>query len=58
VTPQHGLAGLGVPLLVVATAVSAPAAHADNKRLNDGAQNVYTIQHQLHHHLDHHHRRH
>jgi uncharacterized protein YkwD len=38
---------LGVPLLAVATAVSAPAAHADNKRLNDGvAQNVYTIQHQ------------
>ena len=46
-TSHHGLAGLGVPLLVVATVVSAPAAHADNKRLNDGvAQNVYTIQHQ------------
>jgi uncharacterized protein YkwD len=47
VTPQHGLAGVGVSLLVFAAAVSAPAAHADNKRLNDGvAQNVYTIQHQ------------
>jgi uncharacterized protein YkwD len=47
VTPRHGLAGLGVPLLVVATVVCAPAAHGDNKRLNDGvAQNVYTIQHQ------------
>jgi len=41
------LAGLGVSLLVVAAAVSAPAAHADSKRLNDGvAQNVYTIQNQ------------
>ena len=31
VTPHHGLAGLGVSLLVVAAAVSAPAAHADSK---------------------------
>jgi uncharacterized protein YkwD len=37
------------PVLILAavTALSMPAAHADNKRLNDGVvANVYTIQHQ------------
>ncbi len=39
---------LGVLVLMSATAAAvAPAAHADNKRLNDGVvANVYTIQHQ------------
>lgn len=39
---------LGAALLATAVVLaSAPTAHADNKRLNNGvAQNVYTIQHQ------------
>ena len=36
-----------VALTVAGAALGAPAAHADNKRLNDGVvSNVYTIQHQ------------
>ena len=41
-------ATLGAALLATSVVLAnAPAAHADNKRLNNGvAQNVYTIQHQ------------
>jgi uncharacterized protein YkwD len=40
--------GLAAALLMAAVALSgAPAAHGDNKRLNDGVvANVYTVQHQ------------
>lgn len=42
------LASTGVGLVALAaTVIGAPAAHADNKRLNDSVlANVYTVQHQ------------
>jgi uncharacterized protein YkwD len=46
-TIRYGLALVLPTMLVGSAALAAPAANADNKRLNDGvAANVYTVQHQ------------
>jgi uncharacterized protein YkwD len=46
-TWRRGSTLLVLPMLTAGAVLSTPAAHADNKRLNDGvAQNVYTVQRQ------------
>jgi len=46
-TRRRAAMGLSVAVAAAATALMAPTAHADNKRLNSSVvTNVYTIQHQ------------